>query len=93
LASGYRRGLAKKQYWDFDWQYDIIYSYGIGAALNIDWYGEDPERFAPYKRAKIVIFYPPAFDKRTPDWTRHFVAYVRGATGINDLHDLGYEDK
>ncbi len=92
LASGYRRGLDKMQHWDFDWSYDIMYSYLIGAELNIKWYGDRPDRFAPYNRAKIIIFYPPPFDKRVPDWGRHFIAYVRGATGVKELKDLGYEE-
>lgn len=92
LAAGYRRGLKKGQYFDPDWSYDIIYSYSIGAELNIKWYGDRPERFAPYNRAKVVVFYPPPFDKRTPDWARHFIAYVRGATGVKELKDLGYEE-
>ena len=93
LAAGYRRGLKglSDQHWDFDWSYDIIYSYRMGAELNIKWYGDRPERFAPYNRAKVVIFYPPPFDKRVPDWARHFIAYVRGATGVQELKDLGYE--
>jgi hypothetical protein len=92
LAAGYRRGLEKVQYFDSDWSYDIIYSYLLGAELNNKWYGDRPKRFAPYNRAKVVVFYPPAFDKRCPDWPRHFIAYVRGATGVKELKDLGYEE-
>jgi len=92
LAAGYRRSLLKMQDWDCDWSYDIMYSYLIGAELNIKWYGDRPERFAPYNRAKVIIFYPRPFDKRTPGWARHFIAYVRGATGVKELKDLGYEE-
>ena len=92
LASGYRRGLKKTRF-DNDWDYDIIYSYLIGAELNVSWFGERPERFAPYNRTKIVIFYPPPFDKRTSQWAKHFIAYVRGATGVSMLKDLGYEEE
>lgn len=28
--------------------------------------------------------------RQSPAWAKHFVAYVRGATGVNDLSDLGY---
>ena len=92
LASGFRRGLVKKQYWDFDWNYDIIYSYETGSELNIPWFAERPKRFAQYDRAKVVIFYPPPFDKRVPGWATHFIAYVRGATGVEDLSDLGWKE-
>jgi len=93
LAAGYRRGLNESQYLDKDWSYDIIYSYLIGAELNIKWYSDRPERFAPYDRAKVVVFYPPPFSSKTPDWARHFIAYVRGATGVKELKDLGYEEE
>ena len=92
LGSGYRRHIKEFEKWHFDWDYDVIYSWMLGAELNVDWYGERPERFAPYRRAKVVVFYPPPFDKRTPAWAKHFVAYVRGATGVQDLQDLGYEE-
>ena len=92
LASGYRRGLVKKQYWDFDWKYDLIYSLEIGSELNIHWFAERPKRFAQYDRATVVIFYPAPFDKRVPGWATHFIAYVRGATGVEDLSDLGWKE-
>lgn len=90
LASGYRRGL-KGQYFDMDWSYDIIDSFWMGAELNHPWFGQKPERFAPYNRAKIIIFYPRPFDPRVPDWPMHFIAYVRGARTELYLTDLGYE--
>ena len=88
LASGWRRGVDKFQLWSTDWDYDVIYSYLTGAELNNKWYGDRPKRFAPYNRAKVIIFYPPAFDKRSPNWAKHFIAYVRGATGVKKLDDL-----
>ena len=93
LASGYRRGLddLSNAKFDFNWSYDILYSYLLGSNLNIDWYGDRPERFAPYKRAKVVVFYPPPFDKRVPHWSKHFIAYVRGATKVKKLDDLGFQ--
>lgn len=90
LASGVRRGIKPSWQWKHDWDYDLVYSYIIGSELNHPWYGARPERFAPYNRAKIVIFYPAPFDIRTPHWGKHFIAYVRGATGVEMLEDLGY---
>jgi len=92
LASGYRRHKDEFQKFSLDWDYDIIYSYLLGAELNIEWYGDRPKRFAPYNRAKVVIFYPPPFDKRTTHWVKHFIAYVRGATRDKELKDLGFEE-
>jgi hypothetical protein len=92
LGAGYKRDIEKFQRWSFDWDYDLVYSWLLGAELNIKWYGDRPERFAPYNRAKVIIFYPPPFDTRTPNWPKHFIAYVRGATGVKELGDLGYEE-
>jgi len=92
LGAGYRRGIRKKQYWDFHWDYNLIYSYQIGAELNIAWYAQQASRFAPYDKAKVIVFYPAPFDQRVTAWTKHFIAYVRGATGVQELGDLGWTE-
>lgn len=86
LASGYRRQTDKYHEWSYDWNYDLIYSWQLGRELNNSWFGvpERSERFAPWTKAKIAIFYPEPFG-RTPHWGQHFVAYVRGAHGIKEL--------
>jgi hypothetical protein len=91
LGCGYKRGLIKKLYWEMEWDYDIIYSYQIGAELNIKWYGENSGRYAPYNRTEYIMLYPPPFDERAKFWLKHFVAYVRGATGVKELRDFGVE--
>jgi hypothetical protein len=91
LASGYRRHIDEFQKFSQNWDYDIIYSYMLGAELNIKWYGDNPKKFAAYHRAKVVIFYPPPFYSKAPHWAKHFIAYVRGATGIKKLDDLGFD--
>ena len=88
LASGYRRDVEKFQRWSYSWDYDLEYSYMLGAELNHPWYGARPKWFAPYSRAEVVAFYPDPFYKDTPFWAKHFVAYVRGAHGIKKLDDL-----
>jgi len=90
LGAGFRRGL-KKVYWDDNWDYDLIYSYMIGAELNNAWYARHTDAYAPYDRCKVVVFFPPPFYKDTPNWGKHFVAYVRGATGVKELSDLGFD--
>lgn len=92
LASGYRRHTDKFKVWSKNWDYNIIYSWMIGKEFNSKWHGDRPKRFAPYNRAKVIVFYPPPFDKRTPHWAKHFIAYVRGATGNKELEDLGFEE-
>ena len=86
LASGYRRQTDTFHEWSLDWNYDLIYSWQLGAEINRSWYGvpERAERFAPWHKAKIAVFYPEPFG-RSPHWGRHFVAYVRGAQGIKSL--------
>lgn len=83
LGSGYRQGLAK-DYWADDWDYDLIYSYSLGEELN------KSTSDSLYSRAKIVVFFPAPFARETPAWTKHFVTYVRGATGVEGLSDLGF---
>lgn len=86
LASGYRRQVDAFHRWSIDWNYDLIYSWKLGAELNQPWFSapERQARFAPWNKAKIVIFYPEPFG-RSPHWGEHFVAYVRGAHLIRSL--------
>jgi len=91
LAAGYRLGLKRGKFFDMEWDYDLIYSYLTGAHLNMKWYGDRPTLYAPFNRAKVIIFYPPPF--RNKHWAKHFIAYVRGATGVKELRDLGYEEE
>lgn len=86
LASGYRRLTENHHEWSYDWNYDLIYSWKLGAEINQEWYGtpERSQRFAPWNKAKVIIFYPEPF-VRTPFWGEHFVAYVRGANAVKNL--------
>jgi hypothetical protein len=86
LASGYRRQTDKYHEFSLDWNYDLIYSWKLGAEINHPWFGaaERHERFAPWNKAKVAIFYPEPFG-RTPHWPEHFIAYVRGAHLIKSL--------
>jgi hypothetical protein len=83
LGSGYRRGIIKKLYWEDNWDFDPNLSYRIGNDLN--------STRLPFDRTKIIIFYPDPFNEKTPHWGKHFIAYVRGATGVANLDDLGYK--
>ena len=86
LASGYRRQTDQYDAWSLDWNYDLIYSWKLGAEINHAWFGapERHARFAPWDKAKIAVFYPEPFG-RTPHWPEHFIAYVRGAHQIKSL--------
>jgi hypothetical protein len=86
LASGYRRQTKSYHEFSLDWNYDLIYSWMLGAEVNSPWYGapERHERFAPWNMAKVAVFYPEPFG-RSPYWADHFVAYVRGANGNKEL--------
>jgi len=85
LGSGYRRQIDGSTEWCFGWDYDLIYSWTLGYELNDPWFGDRPERFAPWHAAKCVYFWPPPFDDRCSFWMRHFIAYVRGANGVREL--------
>jgi hypothetical protein len=86
LGSGYRRGVIKKLYWEDNWDYDVTYSYRLGEELN------KSTKDSLYSRAGRVVFYPMPFYEKTPHWGKHFIAYVRGATGVAKLDDLGYNN-
>lgn len=88
LAAGYQRDVIKKLRWENDWDFDLIYSWQLGAELNTPKFAEHPETYAPYNRAKIVVFYPSPFYNEVPSWGKHFIAYVRGANGIKNIGDL-----
>lgn len=83
LANGFVRDIDGFTF-TFDWDYDLIYSWQIGAELNHPSFALDPDRFAPWDRADIVVFYPQPFGT-APHWSKHFVAYVRGAALIREL--------
>ena len=85
LGAGYRRQSDQFAAWYTDWDYDTVYSLLLGREINTPWYGQRPDRFAPWGAAEIVVFYPPPFDTRTPAWGKHFVAYARGAAGLDEL--------
>lgn len=91
LASGYRHGLVKKLYWTDDWDYDLIYSYMMGAELNVPWYAAQKGKYPEYDRAKVIAFYPAPLSNHSPAWAKHFIAYVRGATEVKKLDDLGFD--
>lgn len=90
LASGYRRQTDQYHKYSLDWNYELIYSWLLGREINHAWYGvpERTERFAPWNKAKVIIFYPAPFDSRVPYWSQHFVAYARGAQGVKTLPTL-----
>lgn len=84
LGSGFRRQVDSFRKWSH-WNYDLIYSWQIGAELNVKWYGDHPDRFAPWHKAKVIVFFPSPFSKKYPSWAKHFVAYVRGANEVRNL--------
>ena len=86
LACGYKQNTESvdSPVWTWDWDFDLYYSWLAGAELNDPWYANQPDRFAPWDHADLVVFYPEAFGRIT-HWGKHFVAYVRGANGITEL--------
>jgi hypothetical protein len=90
LAAGYHPKY-RGHYWRLDWPYDLKYSHKIGQILNAGDSNEPTKGFVVNEWVKVINLYPGPFDERVPDWARHFIAYVRGATGVQDLNDLGYE--
>lgn len=86
LASGYKPDLIKKLKWTFNWDYDPVYSYQMGANLN------NPEKNVSFNHANVIVFFPAPFNRNSSSWGKHLIAYVRGATGIQNLTDLGCDE-
>lgn len=77
LARGYKPDQhASHKVYHQDWDYDVKYSHQIGAELN-----NYNNLYPSYNRIKVVVLYPGPFSELTPAWTKHFIAYVQGATG------------
>lgn len=87
IGSGYSssKGKEVKTGWTNNWNYELVNSWKLGGNIDNPWYGNRPERFAPWHAAEIVMFYPEPGKGRTRDWGRHFVSYVRGAHNIKTL--------
>jgi len=78
LGAGWKRQDSKTT-WEFNWDYDLKYSWQLGADINnVSRAGEVGD---PWAAAKVVVLYPCPLDERSPGSFEHFVAYVRGATG------------
>jgi hypothetical protein len=82
LGAGYRRQADNSRVWETDWDYDTVFSMQLGREINVPSYGQQPDHYAPWGAAEIVVFYPPPFDSRTPAWGKHFVEYARGAADL-----------
>ncbi|THB73087.1 MAG: hypothetical protein D6B28_04320 [Gammaproteobacteria bacterium] len=85
LASGLKRDPEKFNVWTGNWDYDLVYSWQIGAEINNPHYSKKPNKYAPWNAAKDVVFFPTPFHPKKPAWPKHFIAYVRGANGITEL--------
>lgn len=85
LGAGYRRQADVFHKFEAEWNYDLIYSWQMGTEVNRPWFGapSQADRYAPWNKASIVIFYPAPFSSNY--WTQHFVAYARGASSVNLL--------
>jgi hypothetical protein len=81
LGCGYQRAQKEFQVWNNDWRYGKEYAYQLGQEINVPWFSwpEQVPRFAPWHRADAVVFYPPPFDPRVPEWVSYFAAYCYGA--------------
>jgi len=85
LGAAYVNQPDGSRIWSFAYDYDLVYSWHVGAEINDPWFGDRPDQFAPWHRAKVVVFWPSPSDERVQNWPRHFVAYVRGAHNITEL--------
>jgi len=91
LGAGYKPSdnLTQGYPYVIPWDYEMYYSWELGRDIIN---GSNPHT-SYYKWAKDVAMYPSAFDERSPQigsgglttMLLHFIAYCRGAAGINEL--------
>ena len=83
-------------YWEKAWDYGYEYSWLLGREIADPFFAKNPSKFAPWNYAKRVCLYPSVFETvltaplNTSNGTStlimmHFVAYVLGAAGIEQL--------
>jgi hypothetical protein len=83
LGAGFKRWNGSLFHtWFDDWNFDVGVSRALGRELNHAYYSDRPELYAPWGRARIVVFYPQPFQAATPSWGSHFTAYCQGAAEV-----------
>eukprot|EP01051_Picozoa_sp_SAG22_P013966 SAG22_NODE_1630_length_3944_cov_1.550585_3_plen_121_part_00 len=63
------------------WDYDVSYSYLLGAMINSPRFLAEPQRFGPWAYAKSVVFYPSIVDTDRDTCTG---AYAPGGAERNE---------
>jgi hypothetical protein len=89
LGAGYEPAMLTFHEWTTDWDYPMLNDWQLGQEINQPWFATRPERYAPWGQAKHAVFYPPILNQGIPTWTKRFIAYARGATGVASLDGLG----
>lgn len=79
MGCGSQRTIDKARDFNTDWEYDPIYAYQLGWEINNSWFGDRPDRFAPWNSVSRGIFYPCVFDPRVKNALAYFVSYCAGA--------------
>ncbi len=93
LGAGYRRQVEDRVWeWDNTWDYGLPIAWQMGAELNIPWYSQHADCYAPWNVAPFVCFYPGPFYPRNTYWPAYFVAYMRGANNVKEVDDISTGD-
>jgi len=81
LGSGYYPTPNGDQ-WNYfcDLDYGAVYSWQLGAELNLPYYAEHPDQYAHWDAAQIIAMYPCPFDTRNPRFAKHFARMSRAPT-------------
>ena len=79
-------------HYDTMWDYDLAYSWMIGKEANDPFYAKHPARFAPWDRARRVVFFPNPFSPTTwkvpPNKSSGFQGDV--LSGVTLKHFIAY---
>ena len=95
VSTGFCKDSAEWQHCSL-WDYGYEYSWLLGREIADPFFAKNPSKFAPWDYAKRVCLYPSVFETvltaplNTSNGTStlimmHFVAYVLGAAGIEQL--------
>jgi len=84
LAAGWARTGETSRDWVYH-DYDTEYSWKLGALLNEQPYYDEYPLQTEWNKADVVCFYPTPFNANIPAWGKHFVAYVCGAHGLDNI--------
>ena len=82
IGSGWPPHTLGSRTWGYEHDYDEAFSWQMGFEVNHPRVPESPDRFAPWDKSPTVMLWPDAWPPQSRHWTKHFIAYAKGAHRI-----------